>query len=110
MLDLMHIQSEISDAIGKYHQLASDQRAIKNSYLQLLVLITLFILFFATWLALFLAKQISVPISAFLGAAQRCGRAISIHRVQVDAIDELASLVRAFNEMTQELRQQPRAG
>ena len=37
VLDLAHIQSEIGEAIRKYHQLASDQRAIKNSYLQLLV-------------------------------------------------------------------------
>src|SRR3954447_7782752 len=51
VLDLAHIQTEISDAISRYHQLASDQRAVKRSYLQLLVLITLFILFFATWLA-----------------------------------------------------------
>jgi two-component system nitrogen regulation sensor histidine kinase NtrY len=103
VLDLMHIQSEISDAIGKYHQLASDQRAIKNSYLQLLVLITLFILFFATWLALFLSKQISVPITALLAAAQEIRRGNLGTKVQVGAVDELASLVRAFNEMSLDL-------
>ena len=88
---------------GKYHQLASDQRAIKNSYLQLLVLITLFILFFATWLALFLSKQISVPITALLAAAQEIRRGNLGTKVQVGAVDELASLVRAFNEMSLDL-------
>ena len=78
-------------------------RRIKRSYLQLLVLITLFILFFATWLALFLAKQISVPITALLGAAQEIRRGNLGTKVEVGAVDELASLVRAFNEMSLDL-------
>ncbi|HYI94816.1 MAG TPA: ATP-binding protein [Bryobacteraceae bacterium] len=103
VVDLSRIQAEIAESIRKYHQLASDQRAIKNSYLQLLVLITLFILFFATWLALFLSKQISVPITALLAAAQEIRRGNLGTKVQVGAVDELASLVRAFNEMSLDL-------
>jgi two-component system, NtrC family, nitrogen regulation sensor histidine kinase NtrY len=102
-VDLARTQADIQDAIKKYDQLAVEKRAMRRSYLLLLTLITLFILFFATWLALFLAKQISVPISALLGAAQELRRGNLDHRVQVNAMDELASLVRAFNEMTQEL-------
>ena len=97
------IQSEITDAVAWYHQLASEGRAIKRSYLQLLVLITLFILFFATWLALFLAKQISVPITALLAAAQEIRKGNLGTKVEVGAVDELASLVRAFNEMSLDL-------
>ena len=103
VVDLSRIQTEIAESIRKYHQLASDQRAIKNSYLQLLVLITLFILFFATWLALFLSKQISVPITALLAAAQEIRKGNLGTKVQVGAVDELASLVRAFNEMSLDL-------
>ena len=102
-VDLARTQADILDAIKKYDQLAVEKRAMRRSYLLLLTLITLFILFFATWLALFLAKQISVPISALLGAAQELRKGNLDHRVQVNAMDELASLVRAFNEMTQEL-------
>ena len=102
-VDLARTQAEIRDAISRYDQLAVDKRAMRRSYLLLLTLITLFILFFATWIALFLAKQISVPISALLGAAQEVRKGNLDHRVEVNAIDELASLVRAFNEMTQEL-------
>jgi len=57
----------------------------------------------ATWIALFLAKQISVPISALLEAASEVRKGNLRHRVQVHAADELGSLVRGFNEMTQEL-------
>jgi two-component system nitrogen regulation sensor histidine kinase NtrY len=103
VLDLSQIQSEITEAVRRYHQLASEGRAIKRSYLQLLVLITLFILFFATWLALFLAKQISVPITALLAAAQEIRKGNLGTKVEVGAVDELASLVRAFNEMSLDL-------
>jgi PAS domain S-box-containing protein len=53
--------------------------------------------------ALFLAKQISIPITALLDAAREVRRGNLNHRVDVRAVDELASLVRGFNQMTQEL-------
>jgi PAS domain S-box-containing protein len=69
----------------------------------MLFLIALFILFVATWIALFLAKQISLPIVALIDAAQQVSKGNLHYRVRVRAIDELASLVRGFNQMTQEL-------
>ena len=78
-------------------------RNAKRLYTMVMVLITLFVLFFATWIALFLAKQISIPITALLDAASEVRRGNLRHRVEVRAVDELASLVRGFNEMTQEL-------
>src|SRR6185369_9674102 len=57
----------------------------------------------ATWIALLLSRQISVPISALLVAASEVRKGNLGHRVRVNAIDELATLVRAFNEMMQEL-------
>ena len=56
----------------------------------------LFVLFVATWIALFLARQISVPISALLEGARELRKGNLKHRVNVGAIDELAILVRAF--------------
>lgn len=102
-VDLARTKTDIDEAVRRYDQLAQYKKNTRTSYLLLLVLITLFILFFATWLALFLAKQISVPISALLGAAQQVRTGDLSYRVRVNAIDELASLVRAFNEMTQGL-------
>ena len=75
----------------------------KRLYTMIMVLITLFVLFFATWVALFLAKQISIPITALLDAASEVRKGNLKHRVNVRAVDELASLVRGFNEMTKEL-------
>jgi PAS domain S-box-containing protein len=67
-----------------------------------MILITLFVLFVATWIAFFLAKQISVPIAALLDAATEVRKG-NFKRVEVRAVDELALLVRGFNQMTEEV-------
>jgi two-component system nitrogen regulation sensor histidine kinase NtrY len=102
-LDLKQKEAEIQRYLDDYQRLADQRKNVRKFYLLLLLLLTLFILFLATWLALFLARQISNPISALLDAAGEVRRGNLAHRVEVRAIDELASLVRAFNEMTREL-------
>lgn len=96
-------QQEIERYIREYDRLAISRKQARRFYLMLLALITLFVLFVATWIALFLARQISNPISALLDAAAQVRRGNLGHRVQVKAIDELATLVRAFNEMISDL-------
>jgi PAS domain S-box-containing protein len=94
-------------AIEKYNQQWSAIRQVSKNfklfYVMLMAVITLFVLFVATWIALFLSKQISIPITALLDAAREVRRGNLKHRVHVRATDELASLVRGFNQMTQEL-------
>jgi PAS domain S-box-containing protein len=94
-------------AIEKYNQQWSEIRKVSKNfklfYVMLMAVITLFVLFVATWIALFLSKQISIPITALLDAAREVRRGNLKHRVHVRATDELASLVRGFNQMTQEL-------
>ncbi|MGE5568586.1 MAG: sensor histidine kinase [Rhodospirillales bacterium] len=101
--DLAERKDRVEQFVRDYDKLTVDRRGFRNFYVLLLLLITLFILFFATWVALFLSKQISTPIVALLEAAGEVRRGNLAHRVQVKAIDELASLVRAFNEMTHAL-------
>jgi two-component system, NtrC family, nitrogen regulation sensor histidine kinase NtrY len=102
-VDLTEVERSISGWLQAYDQLSLDRKSARAFYLQLLLLLTLFILFVATWLALFLARQISVPISALLNAAGEVRKGNLGHRVDVRAIDELATLVRSFNEMTEAL-------
>ncbi len=102
-VDLAQKQRIIQNYIRDYDRISIDRRGFRNFYILMLVLITLFVLFFATWLALFLAKQISNPITALLDAAGRVRKGDLETRIQVKAADELATLVRAFNEMTEAL-------
>jgi PAS domain S-box-containing protein len=101
--DLQKTQGEIDRYMAEYGQLAAQKRNIRTLYLLFILAIALFILFVATWIALLLSRQISSPISALLVAAREVRKGNLSHRVQTHAIDELATLVRAFNEMMQEL-------
>jgi PAS domain S-box-containing protein len=86
-----------------YAQLAGNRKQIRKFYIALMALITLFVLFVATWIARFLADQISTPIAALVHAAGEVRKGNLKYQVEVRAIDELAGLVRGFNEMTSEL-------
>ncbi len=83
--------------------LAGRRKFYQDTYFRLICLITLFVMFFAAWTAQILSRLISIPISALLGAAQQVRSGNLSYRVRVNAMDELATLVRAFNEMTDEL-------
>jgi len=102
-LDLDRVQRDLQKQISDYDQLAATKKETRNFYLQLLVLITLFVLFVAVWVALFLARQITGPVTALLDAARAVRGGDLAYRVQVAATDEFATLVRTFNEMTQDL-------
>jgi PAS domain S-box-containing protein len=93
----------IAKSNSEYGELKLIQRNARYFYTMVMILITLFVLFFTVWVALFLAKQISVPIVALLGAAREVQKGNLKHRVEVRAVDELALLVNGFNQMTQEL-------
>ncbi len=105
-----HLPLDVADqlaAIEKFHGQAIElkvyQKNAKYFYNMVMGLITIFVLFFAMWVAFFLAKQISVPITALLDAAHEVGKGNLKRRVEVKAADELGSLVRAFNRMMEDL-------
>lgn len=102
-VDVSAQQVQIERFNDEYNRLAAGKNEVRKTSLLLLALIALFIMFLATWIALFLSKQISVPISALLQGAEEVSRGNLSHRVNVRALDELAGLVRGFNQMTREL-------
>jgi len=102
-VDVAAQQAEIRKYTTEFDQNQKNRKDYRLFYTMLLLLIALFVLYVATWMALFLAKQISVPITKLLEAAREVRKGNLKHRVQVRAIDELASLVKGFNQMTEEL-------
>ena len=107
-MDLAAKQKEINTYVSEYNRLAVDRKAFRSMYLLLLSLITLFILFFATWIARYMAGQISTPITALLKGAEQIRKGNLGYRVHVGAIDEMGTLVKAFNEMTEALEKNSR--
>ncbi len=102
-VDVAAQQAEIRKYTAEFDQNQRNRKDYRLFYTMLLLLIALFVLYVATWMALFMAKQISVPISKLLDAAREVRKGNLKHRVQVRAIDELALLVKGFNQMTEEL-------
>ena len=102
-VDLATELSTIQRVIDEQTRLKVEKNTFRFAYILLDSVITLFVLFFAAWSAQILSRQISIPISALLEAAREVRQGNLSFRVRVNAIDELATLVRAFNEMTNEL-------
>ncbi len=102
-LNIAAEKEKIFNSWTQWTQLYEDWKGVRTSYTLLMALITVFVLFVAVWIALFVAKQISVPIGALLGAASEVSKGNLQHRVEVRASDELGDLVRAFNRMIEEL-------
>jgi two-component system nitrogen regulation sensor histidine kinase NtrY len=78
-------------------------RTYKSQMLLTLLLFTILLMFAATWFALFLSKQVTVPIQALAEATQEIIAGNFEARVNVQAQDELETLVRSFNRMTEQL-------
>ena len=68
-----------------------------------LIAVTLILLSSTTWIALRLSKQVTVPIQGLAEATREISRGNFDHRIEVEAQDELGTLVRSFNRMTEQL-------
>jgi len=87
----------------RYFQLSSERRRVRQTYMGLLLLLTMIVLFVTTWLALFLAKLVTRPLAALAEATQEISRGRLDFRVDVRAADEIGDLVRSFNRMAEDL-------
>lgn len=86
-----------------YAALAHEIKTFKKVKVLTLLLITLAILFSASWIAIYLSKRITIPIQALAEATQEIASGNLDYRVSVSAQDELKLLVDSFNGMTQQL-------
>jgi hypothetical protein len=106
---LTSISAEIQREAQKYNELSSERKAVKRNYLTTLWLITVVILFIATWVALFLSKQVTIPIQALAKGTQEVAQGNLGFQISARAHDELGALVHSFNQMTLQLLENRRA-
>ncbi len=95
---------EISQAFVEYKQLKILKKPIKFSYMMALLMVTLLIVFSATWFGFHLAKDITVPIKDLAEATSRIASGDLNFRIQMKAADEIGMLVQSFNQMTGDLQ------
>jgi two-component system nitrogen regulation sensor histidine kinase NtrY len=94
---------QVEDSQQRYYDLARERRLVRRTYMGLLLLLTMIVLFVTTWLALFLSKIVTRPLSALAEATQEISRGRLDYRVPVSAADEIGDLVRSFNRMAEDL-------
>jgi len=87
----------------RYLDLYHQRRLVRRTYMDLLWLLTVLVLFATTWFALFLSKLVTRPVAALAEATQEISRGRLDYRVEISAADELGDLVRSFNRMAEEL-------
>lgn len=102
--ELSQTAHQVQASQARYYNLARERRVLRRTYMGLLLLLTMIVLFVTTWLALFLSKIVTRPLSALAEATQEISRGNLDYRVDVRAADEIGDLVRSFNRMAEDLK------
>ena len=86
-----------------YWQLFRLRNRPRTNFFLLLLLVTVLVFFSSVWLAMFLSKQITRPVSALADAMDRIAAGQYAQRVELVATAEMGELVRSFNHMATDL-------
>jgi two-component system, NtrC family, nitrogen regulation sensor histidine kinase NtrY len=97
---LNHIQTQTA----QYYAEKQNLRALKRQMLLILLFFTVLVFFSVMWVALFLAKQVTVPIQALAEGTREISSGNFDYQVPDQVQDELGILARSFNKMTKQLR------
>ena len=102
--DFLKRWTAIQAQTQEYEKVKQNLRALKRQMLLILFFFTILVLSAATWVALFLSKQVTVPIQALAEGTREVSAGNFDYQVPEQAQDELGMLVRSFNTMTTQLR------
>jgi len=77
---------------------------VKAKYFTILLIITLVIVFFSTWIGRYIAREITVPIQELAEGTHAVASGNLDFRIKTDSKDEIGLLVNSFNRMTEDLK------
>ncbi len=95
---------EITRAYDEYHQVRLLDDPIRANYVGVLILITLLIVFAASWMGIYLARQITVPVQLLAEGTEEVARGNLDVSLDYRSSDEFGTLVASFNRMTADLK------
>jgi len=95
---------QISRSYEEHKHLAILKEPVKTTYMLTLLLITLVMIFAATWFGLALAKGITVPIQQLAEGTHEVAHGNLDYRIDASGDDEIGTLVASFNQMTADLK------
>ena len=94
----------ISRSYEEYKHMAILNEPVKNAYMLTLLLITLVMIFAASWFGFALAKGITVPIQQLAEGTHEVAHGNLDYRIESGGDDEIGTLVASFNQMTEDLK------
>ena len=102
--DFLDRLNEIQKQTLAYDQEKQHLRTLKRQLLLILSFFTVLLLSSVLWVALYLAKQVTVPIQALAEGTREISTGNFDYQVPEQSHDELGTLVHSFNTMTTQLR------
>lgn len=97
------------DAVEEFYNLKARSSDIQISFTLIFLIVALLMMTAAVWLGLYVASDISRPISELIGAVEKVrGGDLSARVRELPPDDEIGSLSRSFNRMTDQLDSQRR--
>jgi nitrogen fixation/metabolism regulation signal transduction histidine kinase len=102
--EVARTNDSISDQKDAYLELGRQRKNFRDTYIYMLALITVLVMFAAVSLGLYLSKRLTVPIVALAEATREVSAGNLDHRVTAKAGDELGLLISLFNDMADRLQ------
>jgi two-component system nitrogen regulation sensor histidine kinase NtrY len=103
--ELSGLLSAVLTSYDEFKELSSFKRPIASSYLLILVVVTLLIVFAAIWVGFYLARELSVPIGLLAEGTQQVALGNLDHTISEVGGDEISLLIRSFNQMIKDLKE-----
>ncbi len=101
---LLGKMESIGRQYAEYKQMKAMKNPIKAGAYLLVAVITVMILFSATWFGFYVARGITVPIQRLAEATEAIAQGDLSVRIEAKATDEIGTLVESFNRMTADLQ------
>lgn len=95
----------LASMVKKYTQQKKIKDPVKTTYMLLFVFITILVIFSASWLGLYLARGITIPIEKVVEAASEITKGNLDVRIDYQAKDEFNTLIKEFNRMVSDLKE-----
>ena len=95
----------IANQFHDYRQIKEMKAPIKGGAYLFVAVVTVLILFGATWFGFYVARGITVPIQRLAEGTEAVAKGDLDVKIAVKATDEIGTLVDSFNRMTADLRQ-----
>ncbi len=90
---------------AEYKQIKALKNPIKAGAYLFVAVVTVLILFSATWFGFYVARSITVPIQRLAEATEAVAQGdLSVH-IDAKATDEIGTLIDSFNRMTEDLQE-----